>query len=131
MFDEEAPVALINPQDIGEAAAKLLSLDDPSPYFRKKYNLSGPEDVTGKDIISILEQVTHQKIQVDYKNLDLFKSLSKTYPESVLESRNRGVQGNLWKGLSRLENTPTSPEMLALAPPHSTVKEFIYQEFNQ
>jgi uncharacterized protein YbjT (DUF2867 family) len=133
MLDEETPVAFIDPQDVGEAAAKLLTLDDPSPHFRKKYNLSGPEDVTGKDIISILEQVTHLKIKVDYKSLDIFKTLYKKggYPESVWESLDYGGQMNLLAGVSRLENTPTSPEMLALAPPHSTVKEFIQQIFKQ
>ncbi len=132
VLDEESPVAIINPKDVGEAAAKLLSLDDPSPHFGKKYNLSGPEDVTGKDIVSILEQITHRKIEADYKNLNLFKMLYKLggYPESVWESLDDGRRRNLWTGLSRLENTPTSAEMLLLAPPHSTVKEFIQQAFN-
>jgi len=133
VLDENAPIAIINPQDVGEAAAKLLSLNDPSAHYRKKYNLSGPEDVTGKDIVSILEEVTHQKIQVDYKNLNLFMFMCKKagYPESVWESLGYGRRDNLWTGLSRLSNTPTSPEMLAFAPPHSTVKEFIEQAFNQ
>jgi uncharacterized protein YbjT (DUF2867 family) len=132
MYDENAPVAIINPQDIGEAAARLLSLNDPSPHFGKKYNLSGPEDVTGKDIVSILEQITHQKIEGDYKNLTLFKALIANggYPESVWESLDSGRRDNLWTGLSRLATTPTSPEILQLAPPHSTVKEFIQQAFN-
>jgi hypothetical protein len=52
------------------------------------------------------------------------------YPESVWESLDDGRRRNLWTGLSRLENTPTSAEMLLLAPPHSTVKEFIQQAFN-
>ena len=34
---------------------------------------------------------------------------------------------DLWKGVSRLENTPTSAEILSLAPPRSTVKQFIQQ----
>ena len=133
LLDEEAPTAFIDPKDVGEAAAKLLSLDDPSPHFKKKYNLSGPEDVTGKDVVSILEQITHRKIKSDYKNLNVFQDMIKQggYPESVWESLNSGVRGNLWTGLSQLANTPTSPEMLALAPPHSTVKEFIQQAFNQ
>jgi uncharacterized protein YbjT (DUF2867 family) len=132
LLDEDSPVAIINPQDIGEAAAKLLIIDDPSIHFGKKYNLSGPEDVTGKNIVSMLEQITHQKIKADYKNLTIFKLLCQRsgYPESVWESLEYGRRGNLWTGASRLANTPTSPEMLQLAPPHSTVKEFIQQAFN-
>ncbi len=132
LLDEESPVAIIDPQDIGEVAAKLLTLDEPSPHFGKKYNLSGPEDVTGKGIVSILEQITHQKIQVDYKSVTLFETLRKEagYPESVWESIQYGTREYLWTGISRLATTPTSPEMLLLAPPHSTVKEFIQQAFN-
>jgi uncharacterized protein YbjT (DUF2867 family) len=132
LLDEKAPVAIINPQDIGEAVAKLLTLDDPSTHFGKKYNLSGPEDVTGKDIVSILEQLTHQKLQVHYKDMDMFRTLRERggYPESIWESVECGLQENLWAGASRLANTPTSPEILSLAPPHSTVKESIEQAFN-
>lgn len=128
-----AAVAIINPADIGEAAAKLLALDKPPSHFGKKYNLSGREDVTGKDIVSILSEITHQKIQADYKDLTLFKILCERngYPASVWESLEYGRRENLWKGLSGLANTPTSPELLLLAPPHSTVKEFIEQIFKK
>ncbi|CAF1057919.1 unnamed protein product [Adineta steineri] len=133
MLDEHAPIAMIDPQDIGEVAAKLLSLEDPSSHFRKKYNLSGPEDVTGKDVVSILEQITQKKIQVNYRDLTLFKAYTEKmgYPKSVSDSLESGRRDNLWIGLSRLENTPTSPEILQLAPPHSTIKQFIQQAFNQ
>lgn len=133
LLDEDSPVAIINPKDVGEAAAKLLGLDDPTSHFRKKYNLSGPEDITGKGIVSIIEQITNQKIEVEYKSVTLFKLLREKggYPENVWESVESGRENNLWKGLSRLENTPTSPELLTLAPPHSTVKEFIQQTLNE
>jgi uncharacterized protein YbjT (DUF2867 family) len=131
LLDEESPVAIINPDDVGEAAAKLLALDDPSTHYGKKYNLSGPEDVTGKDVVSILEQITHRKIKVDYKNLVLFNALLDQggYPENVRESITYAVESIMWAGVSRLSNTSTSPEMLLLAPPRSTVKEFIQQAF--
>jgi uncharacterized protein YbjT (DUF2867 family) len=132
LIDKDAPVAMINPDDIGEAAAKLLALDDPSPHFRKKYNLSGPEDVTGKDLLTLLEEVTHQKIQPDYKSITFFRDLIKEsgYPENTWESMEYTMKEIVWKGVSRLENTPTSPEILSLAPPHSTLKQFIQENFN-
>ena len=133
LVDEEAPVAIIDAQDVGEAAAKLLALDDPSPHYSKKYNLSGPEDLTGKDIVALLEQVTHRKIQADYRNVTLFKALCEHggYPKHVWDSLEYGRRGNLWTGISQLASTPTSPELLKLAPPHSTIKEFIQKNFNQ
>ena len=133
MVDKEAPVAIIDSQDIGEAAAKLLALDDPSPHFSKKYNLSGPEDVTGKDIVALLEKVANRKIQVDYRSITLFKALREEagYPQNVFDSLEYGVRGNLWTPISQLASTPTSPELLKLAPPHSTVEEFIQKHFNQ
>ncbi|CAK9188795.1 unnamed protein product [Sphagnum troendelagicum] len=132
LLDEKAPVALIDPEDVGEAAAKLLALNDPSPHYEKKYNLSGPEDVTGNDVVSILEQITHRKIEGDYKNLAPFIALREQggYPESTWDSLEYGINKILWTGVSRLANTPTSPELLLLSPPHSTVKEFIQRAFN-
>lgn len=55
LLDEYAPLALVHPDDVGEVAAKLLSLTDPSPHFHKVYTISRPEDVTGKDIVSYIE----------------------------------------------------------------------------
>jgi uncharacterized protein YbjT (DUF2867 family) len=133
LLDRNASVAFISPDDIGEAAAKLLALDDPSLHFGKKYNLSGPEDVNGQDLLALIEEITHQKIQADYNNVALFKDILKQggYPENVWDSIDYTMNENLWKGVSRLENTPTSPEILSLAPPHSTVKQFIKQIFNR
>ena len=72
LLDRNAPVALINPDDVGEAAGKLLALDDPSLHFGKKYNLSGPEDVNGEDVVALIEEITHQKIEADYSNVTIF-----------------------------------------------------------
>lgn len=41
-------VKAIDPADIGVIAASLLSLNDPSPHFGKKYQLDGPELLTGE-----------------------------------------------------------------------------------
>jgi len=132
LLDEKSPIALVDPKDVGEAAAKLLALDDPFPHYEKKYNLSGPEDVTGEDVVLILEQITHRKIEANYRNIDAIRTFVEqdVYPESAWDSMEYSFNEISWKGVSRLANTPTSPEILQLSPPHSTVKEFVEQAFN-
>jgi uncharacterized protein YbjT (DUF2867 family) len=129
LLDEHSPLALVHPADVGEVAAKLLSLTDPSPHFHKTYTISGPEDVTGKDIVSYIEEIVQKKIKVEYKSNMIFKTVMEheNYPEGVWKSMERGHKKNLWTGLSRLANTQTSHEVFELAPPHSTVKQVIQQ----
>ncbi|CAF0738781.1 unnamed protein product [Adineta steineri] len=127
LLDEHSPLALVHPADVGAVAAKLLSLTDPSPHFHKTYTISGPEDVTGKDIISYVEEIVQKKIDVEYKNEKVFKTVmeSDKYPENVWKSMEKGHKKNLWTGQSRLANTKTSDEVVRLAAPHSTVKQTI------
>ena len=129
LLDEHAPLAFVNPDDVGEVAAKLLSLPDPSVHFHKIYTVSGPEDIAGKDIVSYVEEIVQKKIKVEYKSEAVFKALVKQldYPESVRKSAEEGLKKNFWTGLSQLANTGTSEEIFELAPPHSTVKQVIQQ----
>ncbi|KAG4431022.1 hypothetical protein IFR05_013497 [Cadophora sp. M221] len=39
--------------DVGNVGAHLLALDDPSPYNHGRYIVSGPEDITGKDLVKL------------------------------------------------------------------------------
>lgn len=51
----DAAVAMIDPEDVGNVGAHLLALEDPTLHNHARYVLSGPEDVTGKRIVELVE----------------------------------------------------------------------------
>jgi uncharacterized protein YbjT (DUF2867 family) len=55
-------MATIDPDDVGRAAAALLSLEDPSRHYSKKYMLTGPEDVNDQRFtLSLLPTYVNKK----------------------------------------------------------------------
>lgn len=85
----DVPVAMIDPDDVGTAGAHLLALEDPTPHNQARYILNGPEDVTGKQIIEAVEQLTGVKVQdVQFKDVSFLEHSFKTgvYPSKLLPS---------------------------------------------
>ncbi|SPJ77032.1 related to NmrA-like family protein [Fusarium torulosum] len=121
----DAAVAMIDPEDVGNVGAHLLALEDPTPHNHARYILSGPEDVTGKRIVELVEQYTAVKVKkAEFKVTSWLDDLVKTgvYPEKVLPSILAGFEP-LWQGKCSLAGTPTSKEIMELAPPKRTVAE--------
>lgn len=121
----DAPVAMINPEDVGNVAAHLLALEDPSPHNNAKYVLSGPDDVTGKDIVKLVEQLLDIKVdKAEFKDMSFLSGLIATgiYPKTAMSSFMAGSEP-LWQGTCALAGTPTSKEIMKLAPPKGTVAE--------
>jgi uncharacterized protein YbjT (DUF2867 family) len=119
----DAPVAMIDPEDVGNVGAHLLALEDPTPHNHARYVLSGPEDVTGERIVDLVEQCTGVKVQkVVFKATSWIGDLVKSgvYPETVVPSILAGCEP-LWQGKCSLAGTPTSKEIMELAPPTYTV----------
>ncbi|GKT49559.1 uncharacterized protein ColSpa_09740 [Colletotrichum spaethianum] len=115
----EAAVAMIDPEDVGSVGAHLLAIEDPTPHNQAKYVLSGPEDVTGKRIVEVVEQVAGIGVEsVAFKVTDWLNELVATgvYPKKVLPSIMAGFEP-LWEGRCSLAKTPTSKAILELAPP--------------
>ena len=55
MGSPDAPVGIIDPDDVGVFVARLLYEEDPSVYNKAKYILNGPEDITGEQIVKMVE----------------------------------------------------------------------------
>ena len=51
----DAAVAMIDPEDVGTVGQHLLALEDTTPHKNARYILSGPEDVTGRDLVKLVE----------------------------------------------------------------------------
>jgi uncharacterized protein YbjT (DUF2867 family) len=121
----DAAVAMIDPEDVGNVGAHLLSLEDPTAHNHIKYVLSGPKDVTGKQIVDLVEQCVGAKVQdAAFKVTSWLSELVEAgwYPEMALPSILAGCEP-LWQGKCSLARTPTSKEVMELAPPKRTVGE--------
>jgi hypothetical protein len=55
-------IACLDAQDVGEIAASLLSLPDPSPHYEKKYEIAGNEDVNIQSITAAYKKVLKKEI---------------------------------------------------------------------
>ena len=61
--NENKPAGLIDPDDVGRAAAHLLASSAFSLYNRKKLVLNGPEQITGAQIIEMVEKHIGTKVE--------------------------------------------------------------------
>ncbi|KAF7920009.1 hypothetical protein BELL_0581g00090 [Botrytis elliptica] len=98
--DADMAVAMIDADDFGTIGAHLLALEDPKPHNHAKYILSGPEDVTERDIFRIVEQYPGTKVEkTEFKVTSWLDDLIKegVYPEKVLPSIMAGFEP-LWHG---------------------------------
>lgn len=121
----DGAVAMIDPKDVGTVAAHLLALEDPSPHNQARYVLSGPEDVTGKRIVALVEQYIGVQVQhVEFKSTSWIQEYitAGVYPEKVLASILAGCEP-LWRNECTLAETPTSKEIMELAPPKRTIAD--------
>lgn len=119
---ENAAVAMIDPEDVGSVGSHLLALDYTSPHDGAKYVLSGPKDLTGRQLVALVEKHAGVKIEnVTFKDVSWIDELSKSggYPEKVLSSIRAGCIP-LWQGDCSLAGTPTSAAVARLAPPRRT-----------
>ncbi|THV44346.1 hypothetical protein BGAL_0666g00030 [Botrytis galanthina] len=113
--DADIAVAMIDPDDVGTIGAHLLALEDPKPHNHAKYIPSGPEDYAGIKVEKTEFKVTSW---LD----DLIKE--GVYPEKVLPSIMAGFE-LLWHGSCSLASTPTSKEIIDLAPPKGTAMDVL------
>lgn len=119
MAAKHAPVGIIDPYDIGVFAAHLLVQEDPTAHKRAKYRLSGPQNVTGEQIVQLIEQYIGVPVKdITYKDLSAFDWLYETKYASAGHSRNiflsaKHAPESLWNGNS---TAVSSKEVLDLAP---------------
>ena len=106
----DAHVAMLDPEDVGAVGAFILALDDPSPHASQRYVLSGPEDVSGNDIVKLVEKIVGTKvIETRFRDTQWLNDLvtSGAYPEKVYPSIMAGFDC-LWDGSCTKAKTPTS-----------------------
>jgi uncharacterized protein YbjT (DUF2867 family) len=127
VLDEEAPIALIDPIDIGNVAAQLLALDiDASKqHHGQRYIMNGPENVNGRDIVDEVERITGTILdEVEFRDLSF---LDYVVEQGLIEKRlapslGAGVR-RLWSGIASKESPPTSKAVIDLAAPQTTFQQ--------
>lgn len=125
MAAEDAPVGAIDPWDVGVFAAHLLAEPDTSVHDRAKYVLNGPEDITGRDIVNMVEKEIGEKVQdVSFKDMTYVDEIADTYPgvKSIILSM-KHAQEAAWEGKASVATT--SKEFLQIAPPKGRAEDML------
>lgn len=129
ILDEIAPTAIVHPDDVGRFAAVLLSLEDPSPHNKAKYEINGPVDFNGKQLKSLVEEVIGTKVEnVKYRDLDFLDTWAenaKEHKSHILSIKHAPVTG--WDG--KTSTATTSKEFLELSPPQITPAQYLKSVF--
>ncbi|RYP51619.1 hypothetical protein DL768_003126 [Monosporascus sp. mg162] len=120
MGSADAPVGIIDPYDVGVLAAHLLCQENPAMHNNAKYVLNGPEDITGAQIVKIVEQhIGAQVERVSYKDMSFVDNMVAATQESknVILSIKHAPE-TAWEG--KCSTSTTSKEILDLAAPTRT-----------
>ncbi|KAF7882011.1 uncharacterized protein EAF01_011791 [Botrytis porri] len=124
--DEDAKVGIIDPVDVGVLAAKLLLASDEEVerHHGKKYVLNGPEDITGRGIVDLVEKFLDGKKvkEVKYRDIAMLDGMiaQSPYSKNVVGSMRHALKAN-WDG--RCSVATTSKEVLEFSPPKRTPEE--------
>lgn len=117
---EDAPLAIIDTSEIGAVAAHLLAEADPSPHNKQKYVVNGPEDITGAQIVKLVEEHIGTAVEnVVYRDLSFVDAMAAASPgpKSIILS----VKNSLSTiGSEKWLASATSKAVLDLAPPTRT-----------
>jgi uncharacterized protein YbjT (DUF2867 family) len=120
MASEDAPVGIIDPQDVGIVAAHLLLQENTTAHNKAKYVLNGPEDITGKQIVQMVEEHIGVQVEnVNYKDMTFIDQMAAATQESknVILSIKHAPE-TAWDG--KCTASTTSKEVLELAAPRRT-----------
>lgn len=120
-----SPIGAVDPIEVGVLAAHLLVQVDTSVYNKAKLVVNGPEDITGEQIVAIVEKHIGAKVRdVEFKDMSFIDHMAAASPESknVILSIKHALT-TAWEGFCKAETT--SPEVLELAAPKMTPAQIL------
>ncbi|KAK1143997.1 hypothetical protein N8T08_005906 [Aspergillus melleus] len=126
---EDAPTGIIDPADVGIFAAHLLVQDDTAAHNKARYVLNGPEDLTGLQIVALVEKHIGTRVEnVIFKDLSIIDPYVEFRLAETKESRNvvssiRHAVKPAWEG--QCSASTTSKEVFTLAAPKRTPAEVL------
>ncbi|KZL82928.1 hypothetical protein CI238_12335 [Colletotrichum incanum] len=117
---EDAPVGIVDPNEVGRLAAILLIQEDVAPHDKAKYVINGPEDITGRQIVEMAEKYMETKVEdVSFQDMSFVEHMAEQSQESknvILSIKLAGKTA--WEG--KCTSSTTSKEVLQLAAPKLT-----------
>ncbi|KAI1045302.1 hypothetical protein LB505_013927 [Fusarium chuoi] len=125
MPSEDAAVAPIDSNEVGLFAARLLASEDITLHNKAKYVLSGPEDITGRQLVDLVEEYIGTKVEhVIFKDMSWVDQAAAQTLESknVVLSRKYAAEPS-WDG--RCGVATTSKEVFKIAAPKNTPAEIL------
>ncbi|KAJ5476509.1 hypothetical protein N7475_002238 [Penicillium sp. IBT 31633x] len=126
---KDAPVGVIDPAEVGDFAAHLLSQEDTTVHNKAKYVLNGPDDITGQQIVDMVEQnIGTQVKEVVYQDDAFVDQLYEYVYAPTHQSKNvimsiKHAMETAWEG--KCSASTTSKEVLELAAPKRTPAEML------
>ena len=120
MASKDAPIGIIHPDDVGVFAAQLLLVQDPTIHNHARYIMNGPEDISGSQIVKMIEQHISAKVEdIRYKDMSFIDQWAATTQGSktVILSIKHALETG-WDG--KCTASTTSKEVLQLAAPKRT-----------
>lgn len=117
MADEHALCAPIDCREVGAFAAQLIAQEDVSKHHTKRYVMNGPVDITGREIVKMVEEATGQEVKDvrfrDMEFIDAWAAQEKEKAHLVLSIKHAPELS--WAGLTRAKNnSPEVGELLEL-----------------
>jgi uncharacterized protein YbjT (DUF2867 family) len=127
IVDVSTPMGCISPVEVGVTAAHLLALDDMSSHSGKKYVLNGPVNITGNDVVKLVEGYIGEKVDlanVKFRDITMIEEMADAlpYPRNLIMSVADAPEV-LWEG--KCEVSTGSPEVQELYKTRVTVGEFL------
>ncbi|CAI7619091.1 unnamed protein product [Penicillium bialowiezense] len=127
MAAKDAPVGIIDGAEVGVFAAHLLAQSDPTVHNKAKYVLNGPEDISGKQVVELVEQYIGTKVdEVIYQDTSMIDMMYEMKYAAQGQSKNvilsiKHAMETGWEG--KCSASTTSEEVLQLAAPKRTPAE--------
>jgi hypothetical protein len=124
IMDRNSPNALIDSYDVGVFAAHLLAKEETDKHNKAKYVLTGPEDVTGEQIVKLIEGHLGEAVKdVKYKDFAVIDAWAESVPEQRTLIKAIGRAGAAIWGGSALETR--SKEVPEIYTPSRTAEEVL------
>ena len=112
ILDRDSPNAMIDAYDVGVFAAHLLAAEETDQHNKAKYVLTGPEDVTGEEIVKLVEGHIGEAVKdAKYKDFAVVDAWAESMPEQKTLIKAIGRAGGaIWGGSAlktRSKEVPT------------------------
>jgi len=126
MLSADSPVGIIQPTEIGVVAAHLLAEEDITKHNKAKYVLNGPEDITGAQVVKMVESYVGEQVKdvkfKDVSGIEQWADSQTSQSKNIIRSITYAPV-TAWEG--KCKASTTSKEILEIAAPQRTPAEVL------